>query len=268
MGVLVVLGGLWVANTRTVVAPGGGGTVCTMDAKLCSDGSYVGRTGPNCEFSECPPDSGPTALRASIGQQVSALDVSITPLTVLQDSRCPAGVQCIWAGTVKLTARLSSGLGTATQEFTLGEPITTEAEMITLKEVFPSPTAGVTIPEGDYVFQFEVAKRTESVPASVSGVRGTVMLGPTCPVMRDPPDPECADKGYATTIVVRRAGSSTIVASGKSDATGVFTLSLPPGSYTITAGGGTVFPSCSPIDAVVPTVGYITADISCDTGIR
>ncbi|TSC75831.1 MAG: hypothetical protein G01um101430_1 [Parcubacteria group bacterium Gr01-1014_30] len=30
---------------------------CTQEAKLCPDGSYVGRTGPNCEFAECPPDS-------------------------------------------------------------------------------------------------------------------------------------------------------------------------------------------------------------------
>ncbi len=27
---------------------------CTLEAKLCSDGSYVGRTGPNCEFALCP----------------------------------------------------------------------------------------------------------------------------------------------------------------------------------------------------------------------
>ena len=27
---------------------------CTQDAKLCSDGSYVGRLGPNCEFAKCP----------------------------------------------------------------------------------------------------------------------------------------------------------------------------------------------------------------------
>jgi hypothetical protein len=27
---------------------------CTMEAKLCPDGSYVGRTGPKCEFSACP----------------------------------------------------------------------------------------------------------------------------------------------------------------------------------------------------------------------
>ena len=27
---------------------------CTKEAKLCPDGSSVGRTGPNCEFSPCP----------------------------------------------------------------------------------------------------------------------------------------------------------------------------------------------------------------------
>ncbi len=31
----------------------GGGTVCTADAKLCPNGTYVGRTGPNCQF-VCP----------------------------------------------------------------------------------------------------------------------------------------------------------------------------------------------------------------------
>lgn len=28
--------------------------MCTMDAKLCPDGSSVGRSGPNCEFAPCP----------------------------------------------------------------------------------------------------------------------------------------------------------------------------------------------------------------------
>ncbi|MCX6718983.1 MAG: IPT/TIG domain-containing protein [Candidatus Taylorbacteria bacterium] len=27
---------------------------CTMDAKMCPDGSYVGRVGPKCEFQACP----------------------------------------------------------------------------------------------------------------------------------------------------------------------------------------------------------------------
>ena len=27
---------------------------CTTEAKICPDGSYVGRTGPNCDFAPCP----------------------------------------------------------------------------------------------------------------------------------------------------------------------------------------------------------------------
>ena len=35
--------------------PAGSGQVaCTQEAKLCPDGSYVGRTGPKCDFAACP----------------------------------------------------------------------------------------------------------------------------------------------------------------------------------------------------------------------
>lgn len=27
---------------------------CTADAKMCPDGSFVGRQAPNCEFAKCP----------------------------------------------------------------------------------------------------------------------------------------------------------------------------------------------------------------------
>jgi hypothetical protein len=33
----------------------GAGEACTQEAKLCPDGSAVGRTGPNCSFAVCPP---------------------------------------------------------------------------------------------------------------------------------------------------------------------------------------------------------------------
>lgn len=32
-------------------------TACTEEAKLCPDGSAVGRTGPDCAFAPCPPDN-------------------------------------------------------------------------------------------------------------------------------------------------------------------------------------------------------------------
>ena len=116
-----------------------------------------------------------------------------------------------------------------------------------------------------WVVNVRVAKAPSS---DTTGVHGTVLLGPTCPVMRNPPDPQCGDRPYATTIVVRRAGADATFATGKSDATGAFQFSLSTGSYTLSAGGGTMLPRCSPVNIVVPATGYTTADISCDTGIR
>jgi hypothetical protein len=51
-----VLGGLAAACSSK--KPSGppespGAVACTMDAKICPDGSAVGRTGPNCEFALC-----------------------------------------------------------------------------------------------------------------------------------------------------------------------------------------------------------------------
>lgn len=37
-----------------------GEVFCTMEAKLCPDGSSVGRVGPNCEFAPCPGTPEPT----------------------------------------------------------------------------------------------------------------------------------------------------------------------------------------------------------------
>lgn len=39
-------------TTTPTSAPGK--QACTMEAKLCPDGSSVGRSGPNCEFTPCP----------------------------------------------------------------------------------------------------------------------------------------------------------------------------------------------------------------------
>lgn len=39
---------------QTIFPPADEGVTCTMEAKECPDGSYVGRSGPNCEFEACP----------------------------------------------------------------------------------------------------------------------------------------------------------------------------------------------------------------------
>ncbi|MFA7286588.1 MAG: hypothetical protein WC052_02945 [Patescibacteria group bacterium] len=51
-GVLLLVGIAFVLWPKTAKEPDY--TQCTQEAKLCPDGSYVGRTGPNCEFATCP----------------------------------------------------------------------------------------------------------------------------------------------------------------------------------------------------------------------
>lgn len=50
--VLALIGFVWTLKLEKAEAPEP--VACTMEAKLCPDGSSVGRTGPNCEFAECP----------------------------------------------------------------------------------------------------------------------------------------------------------------------------------------------------------------------
>ena len=45
-------------QVTTAPVDGGGQVACTMDAKMCPDGSFVGRVAPDCAFAACP-DSPP-----------------------------------------------------------------------------------------------------------------------------------------------------------------------------------------------------------------
>jgi hypothetical protein len=48
--ILVFVGVFWYQKTYVSLQQ----NACTQEAKLCPDGSYVGRTGVNCEFAICP----------------------------------------------------------------------------------------------------------------------------------------------------------------------------------------------------------------------
>jgi hypothetical protein len=160
---LVVAYGVWAFyQTPKNVAEGGEMTVCTADAMQCPNGTYVGRTGPNCQF-VCPTtDTSPkeeTTIRTKLGVAGQGLGISIIPLTVVQDSRCPTDVQCVWAGTVTLKVLIESGLGASTQELSLGESVTTEAETVTLTSVSPAASSVHTITSEEYLFTFTITKR-------------------------------------------------------------------------------------------------------------
>ena len=106
-------------------------------------------------------------------------------------------------------------------------------------------------------------------PEAQSGVEGMVTLGPTCPVQRNPPDPTCADKPYATSIQVIKIGSpnGSPFATTKSDQTGKYKIMLPPGDYTLQSVGGSVLPRCETKNITIVSSQILEADITCDTGI-
>ncbi|MBU2635407.1 hypothetical protein KJ841_02985, partial [Patescibacteria group bacterium] len=52
--ILVVLAGVWLGLRFLIGESPAEPIACTMDAKLCPDGSYVARIPPKCDFAPCP----------------------------------------------------------------------------------------------------------------------------------------------------------------------------------------------------------------------
>ena len=133
---------------------------CTMDAKMCPDGSYVGRTGKDCHFEECPEASATSAtITTSLGQEKTALNVTLLPKEIVSDSRCPIDVTCIWAGTIEVKTTMSTKVAHGEHILKLGEPKTFGDYEITLTEVTPSPNTRVENPDAVYKFTYKVLKK-------------------------------------------------------------------------------------------------------------
>ena len=103
-----------------------------------------------------------------------------------------------------------------------------------------------------------------------SGVSGTVFIGPTCPVMRVPPDPNCADRPYPTTVQVIAVESAkgSPFAVVDTDKEGRYRVILPPGKYSLQAIGGSPFPMCETKRVNVGSDTIHEENLLCDTGVR
>lgn len=96
-------------------------------------------------------------IRVSLGQSVKVGGPQVTPLAVLEDSRCPTNAQCVWAGRVRLRVRVDLGSGNQTRELTQGEPIAIADGTLELVEVQPDRQADGKVPSlkpSDYRFGF------------------------------------------------------------------------------------------------------------------
>lgn len=89
-----------------------------------------------------PPAPAEAALTyAALGQTVTVGGPRITPLQVMEDSRCPMNARCVWAGQVRLRVRIESGRG-GEVEVTSGKPVTVADGTLELVEVRPDKVAG------------------------------------------------------------------------------------------------------------------------------
>lgn len=200
---------------------------------------------------------------AQINQRILNNNVYITPLVVVSDSRCPSDVTCIWAGTVSLKAKLESGDTTETKTISLNTPFIFSGKSISLVKVSPMPYSKQVIKTADYKFEFSV---TENILKTNGIIKGTITLSPICPVERMPPDPNCAPKGYQTTVSAIKDGK--LVTTTTSNINGEYRFTLAPGTYQIEPKGGPMLPRCISMSVVVKIDSNKTLDFSCDTGIR
>lgn len=108
-----------------------------------------------------PRPAGPVTV--ALGEATGS-PIGVTPLAVVEDSRCPVGAQCVWAGTVRVRARIK-GLGKR-REIVLsqGEPQQIGAVWLELLGVCPAPIIGRPLRALDYRFTFLVAQARPEQP--------------------------------------------------------------------------------------------------------
>ena len=96
-------------------------------------------------------------VRAALGQTVGVGGPKITPLAVLEDSRCPMNARCVWAGQVRLKVRIHLGSGNRDLELTSGKPAPVADGTLELVEIRPDRVAGEghALDPKDYRFGFK-----------------------------------------------------------------------------------------------------------------
>lgn len=102
-------------------------------------------------------------------------------------------------------------------------------------------------------------------PTGQSGIIGWVTIGPTCPVVTD--TAACADRPYEASLSVLDQGRQSL-SSLRTDAAGMFSFSLSPGTYVLRPESPSDIPS-APAQTVTVNAGrYALVQVVYDSGIR
>jgi hypothetical protein len=99
-----------------------------------------------------PPVNEDGSTEVRLGQRVNLGGPKVTPLRVLEDSRCPMEARCVWAGRVRLEVRIELGSGTTVRELASDKPLPVADGQLELSGVMPPTSTQRAIAPQDYRF--------------------------------------------------------------------------------------------------------------------
>jgi hypothetical protein len=114
-------------------------------------------------------------FKLKVGQEVVVKEagIKVSLNAIVEDSRCPTGVQCIWAGNGKVSVKLSKTKGEAVSvELNTNAGPKSSAYQgyeVRLLSLDPYPKNGVKINKDDYVATLEVCKNCGDAGGSQEG---------------------------------------------------------------------------------------------------
>ena len=97
-----------------------------------------------------PATAAPAHQSARLGQTVRVGALAVRPIAVMEDSRCPRYVSCVWRGRL----RLSAMVGHSRTMLDDGVPLAVRGGHLTLVEVTPVSGRGEKVPPDRYRFKF------------------------------------------------------------------------------------------------------------------
>ena len=145
---------------------------CAVFAALLSAGCAVGPSGlpsggVSLPFGDKTPPPPPVRVgedATTIGEAAMFAGISLTPIAITEDSRCPADVQCIQAGTARVSTQIITGGVSSIRVFTLGGPIVVGERTATLTGVCPAPRVQHTVLPREPVVIYAVSEAGAPTP--------------------------------------------------------------------------------------------------------
>lgn len=90
-----------------------------------------------------------------LGQAAYANGLRVRPVAIVEDSRCPALVRCVWAGRLVVRSEVIGGSWRETRDLELGKPQQIADGALTLVRAEPQKAAPGDIKPDAYRFTFD-----------------------------------------------------------------------------------------------------------------